>query len=81
MDYFRQLIARIKAWRWRRQQPPFLIPLQMHLVTHSPAIHREVTAHGVRVFSLCGCCGARLEASATLCDECAQKRSGQTRPY
>jgi hypothetical protein len=81
MDFFRQLIARIKAWRWRRQQPPFLIPLDMHLASYSSAIHREVTPHGVRVFSLCGCCGARLEASATLCDDCAQKRSGQTRPY
>jgi hypothetical protein len=79
MQLFRRLIARIKAWRWRRQQPPFLIPLHMlHLPSDSPAIHRDVTPNGVRVYSLCGCCGARLEASATLCDECAQKRSGRT---
>ena len=81
MQFFHQLIARFKAWRWRRQQPPLLIPLHMHLASFSPAIHRDVTPNGVRVYSLCGCCGARLGASATLCDECAQKRSGQTRPY
>ena len=81
MQFFRQLIARIQAWRWRRRQPPFLIPLHVHLASSSPSIHRDVTPNGVRVHSLCGCCGARLEASATLCDECAQKRSGQTRPY
>ncbi len=37
-------------------------------------IHRDVSRNGVRVFSLCGCCGARLQASATLCEECAAKR-------
>lgn len=45
------------------------------------SIHREVTPHGVRVFSLCNSCGTTLQASATLCDECAQKRSKQARPY
>jgi predicted amidophosphoribosyltransferase len=39
------------------------------------AIHRDVTSSGVRVYSLCGSCGARLEASATLCEDCAQRRS------
>ena len=39
-----------------------------------PPIHRDVSANGVRVFSLCGGCGARLQTSATLCEECAQKR-------
>jgi hypothetical protein len=51
------------------------------LSSYAAPIHREVTANGVRVFSLCGSCGARLNASATLCEECAQKRSGQARPY
>lgn len=81
MQFFRQVIARIKAWHKRRQQLPFLIPLHVHLASYSPAIHRDVSPNGVRVYSLCACCGARLEASATLCDDCAQKRSGQTRPY
>jgi hypothetical protein len=49
--------------------------------SHLGTIHREVTPHGVRVFSLCGDCGAMLQASATLCDECAQKRSKPARPY
>ncbi|HEY4217360.1 MAG TPA: hypothetical protein VGM67_09485 [Gemmatimonadaceae bacterium] len=42
--------------------------------TLAPAIHRDVTPHGVRVYSLCGCCGARMNASATLCEGCAQKK-------
>jgi len=50
--------------------------------SHMATIHREVTPNGVRVFSLCGCCGASLQASATLCEECAQKRSKPpARPY
>jgi len=39
------------------------------------SIRREVTPNGVRVYSLCGGCGTELHASATLCEECAQKRS------
>jgi predicted amidophosphoribosyltransferase len=45
------------------------------LIALQAAIHREVTPSGVRVYSLCGSCGARLEASATLCEDCAQRRS------
>jgi predicted amidophosphoribosyltransferase len=45
------------------------------LVTIERPIHREVTSHGVRVYSLCGSCGAQLAASATLCESCAQRRS------
>ena len=75
MQLFRQFIARVHAWRTARRalraKPTDVLPL----VAFHPAIHREVTATGVRVFSLCGSCGARLEASATLCDECAQRRS------
>lgn len=41
-------------------------------------IHREVSRSGVRYFSLCASCGMRLEASATLCEECAQRRSRLT---
>ena len=45
------------------------------LVTMARPIFREVTTQGVRVYSLCGSCGAQLAASATLCDSCAQRRS------
>ena len=44
----------------------------------SVGIHRGVTRSGVRYFSLCASCGMRLEASATLCEECAQRRSRLT---
>jgi ribosomal protein L40E len=79
MPSIRQLIARLLAWRPGRRRvppaPPGLIPF---LVAYQPAIHREVTASGVRFFSVCGSCGARLGISATLCDECAQRRSRLT---
>ena len=52
---------------------PMLIAMPL---PHIKVIHRAVTAEGVRVYSLCGVCGSRLAASATLCDECAQHRSG-----
>ena len=72
----RHLIARLLAWRPRRRPvrtaPAALIPF---LVAYQPAIHREVTSNGVRFFSLCGSCGTRLGTSATLCDDCAQRRS------
>jgi hypothetical protein len=73
MRLLQRLIARLRAWRegWGASSladPPFALP-------SSPAIHREVSSNGVRVFSLCGSCGARLEASATLCDACAKRRS------
>jgi ribosomal protein L40E len=75
MQLFRQFIARIQAWfaarRALRIKSTDVLPL---IALHS-AIHREVTASGVRVYSLCGSCGARLEFSATLCEDCAQRRS------
>jgi ribosomal protein L40E len=75
MQLFRQFIARVQAWRAARRalrmQPTDMLPL----IAFQTAIHREVTSSGVRVYSLCGCCGARLEASATLCEECASRRS------
>ncbi len=58
-----------------------MAPLLFDLTGYSAAIYRDVTPNGVRVFSLCGGCGARLNASATLCDECAQKRSRPARPF
>lgn len=80
MQSFRLLLARFQQWRAARQnrQSPFVSGLPM-LVPFHAAIVREVSAHGVRVISLCAACGARLETSATLCEDCAQKRS-RTRP-
>jgi hypothetical protein len=82
VQFFRRLIERIRAWKTRGQSVATPMPLlfpqfgpQLH------QLHRDVTPHGVRFYSLCGDCGARLNASATLCDECAQKRSRPARPY
>jgi hypothetical protein len=75
------MVARFRAWQERRRPS---IPLSSAAFFHFPngaPIHRDVTANGVRVYSLCGDCGAQLQASATLCDECAQKRSRPARPY
>ena len=80
MQSLRELISRVRSWQgWRllRRAPaaphptalPFLVTM-----TQRP-IYREVTSQGVRVYSLCGSCGAQLAASATLCDSCAQRRS------
>jgi hypothetical protein len=52
----------------------------MPFPSFNATIFREVTPHGVRVFSLCASCGTRLDASATLCEECAHKRSRPARP-
>jgi hypothetical protein len=41
-----------------------------------PSLARDVSSHGVRFFSLCGTCGERMESSATLCEDCARKRTG-----
>jgi len=69
MTYLRTLIARVTAWWARRTTPTTDASL---ILSFGPAIYRDVTAQGVRVYSLCGGCGARLECSATLCEECAQ---------
>jgi len=77
MQFFRRLLARLFPGRFdRRRQRNSIVPL--FLSTTAPqaiTIHRDVTRNGVRVYSLCGTCGARLEASATLCEECARSRS------
>ena len=71
MVFFRQLVARFRAWRAARQVSS-TIPL---IVPAPRPIFRDVSSSGVRVFSLCASCGARLEMSATLCNACAQRRS------
>jgi hypothetical protein len=82
MQFLRRLIERVRTWALSRrssQLPSALMFIDFTSVR--PPIHRDVSASGVRVFSLCGGCGARLQASATLCDECAQKRSRPARPF
>ena len=82
VPFLRRIVARFRAWKSQRQaRATFITPLYLHMPTYSAAIHRDVTPNGVRVYSLCCGCGAQLQASATLCEECAQKRSRQARPY
>lgn len=82
-QFFHRLIERVRAWRIERHAPrPLLIPLDLGAgMFASAAIHRDVTPNGVRVYSVCACCGARLQTSATLCEDCAQKKSRPARPY
>ena len=77
MQFFRRLLARLLPGRVdRRRKRDSVVPLFLSTSSPQPiTIHRDVTKNGVRVYSLCGSCGARLEASATLCEECARSRS------
>ena len=74
MRFIRSILARVRervrAWRLKRKGVVAIGPSL--LASFGPAIYRDVTPNGVRVYSLCGGCGARLECSATLCEECAQ---------
>ena len=70
MRYIRSIVARFRAWRLRRRFGKTTGPTL--LMSFGPSIYRDVTKNGVRVYSLCGGCGARLACSATLCEECAQ---------
>lgn len=83
MQSLRRIAARVRAWvQQRRRLARMPSPIMLFTIPpYTPPIHREVTSSGVHVFSLCGDCGARLQASATLCDECAQKRSRPARPF
>jgi hypothetical protein len=71
MVFLRQILERYRAWRSSRQVSA-AIPL---IIPSSQPLFRDVSSTGVRVYSLCGSCGARLEMSATLCNACAQRRS------
>lgn len=78
MRAFHELINRIRAWRpWKALRRPAVAPSVARLIPLAEArpILRDVTPHGVRVYSLCGQCGAQLSASATLCEACARSRS------
>lgn len=76
MRYLRSIIARIRAWRLGRRAKTVAEPSL--LLSFGASIHRDVTPHGVRFYSLCGGCGARLDCSATLCDECAKGKHPST---
>jgi len=82
MRVLHRLLARFRAWKANRGTPRLAIAMMFQNAPPGPAnlIRREVTRNGVRVLSLCGCCGARLQTSATLCEECAQRRSNPARP-
>ena len=78
MRALQELINRIRAWRpWKALGRPSVTPPAARplIIADVRPILREVTPHGVRVYSLCGQCGAQLNASATLCDACARSRS------
>jgi len=78
MRALHELINRIRAWRpWKALGRPAVAPppARPFLFVEERPILREVTPFGVRVYSLCGQCGAQLNASATLCDACARSRS------
>jgi len=73
MSSLKQLVNRVRGWRlWRALRRPARVPVLV-LDPMAP-IFRDVSPHGVRVYSLCGTCGTQLERSATLCEECAQSR-------
>ena len=73
MSSLSQLVNRVRAWPlWRAlRRPPRSAPLPVWTPAPARPILREVTRHGVRVYSLCGSCGTCLATSATLCDGCA----------
>lgn len=70
MSYLQSILARFRAWRTRRQPSHVVVPALLN--SFGASIHRDVTRNSVRFYSLCGGCGARLDRSATLCDECAR---------
>jgi hypothetical protein len=73
--FFLQLRDRLNAWRDKRRLTTAAILLP-DFIANEPTLSREVSRSGVRFYSICGSCGARLAVSATLCEECAQKRTG-----
>jgi hypothetical protein len=75
MQFVRRVWNRLQAWRASRKAPslPIVVP---DFTACLPNLARDVSSQGVRFYSLCGTCGERMETSATLCDDCARKRSG-----
>jgi hypothetical protein len=80
MQFVRRVWNRLVMWRKSRQ--PEVVSISVPDFTLSlPSIGRDVSSHGVRFYSLCGTCGERMEASATLCSDCARKRTGFSSNY
>ena len=75
MQFILRLWNRLLAWRASRKAPapPIMVP---DFTAYLPSLARDVSSRGVRFYSLCGTCGDRMESSATLCDDCARKRTG-----
>lgn len=69
MRFIRAIVARLRAWQMKRKGYVYASSLPL---SFGASIHRDVTPTGVRFYSVCGGCGARLDCSATLCEECAQ---------
>jgi hypothetical protein len=70
MRHLRSMLARLRAWLTGKRDT--VVFDETLLASFGPSIYRDVSTTGVRVYSLCGGCGTRLECSATLCEECAQ---------
>jgi hypothetical protein len=75
MQFVRRVWNRLLAWRAARKAPVIAVVVP-DFTAYLPNISRDVTPRGVRFYGLCGTCGERMESSATLCDDCARKRSG-----
>ncbi|HET9426521.1 MAG TPA: hypothetical protein VFO55_14210 [Gemmatimonadaceae bacterium] len=80
MLFVRRFWNRLVAWRESRRTP-VTAPVIPDFALQIPSIARDVSSHGVRFYSLCGTCGERMESSATLCDDCARKRTGFSGNY
>ena len=75
MQFVRRFWNRLLAWNRSRKAPAVAVVVP-DFTSYLPNISRDVSSQGVRFYSLCGTCGERMESSATLCDDCARKRSG-----
>jgi hypothetical protein len=68
--YLRSILSRMRGWRMGKGSGP--VPEPTVALSFGASIHRDVTPSGVKFYSLCGGCGARMNCSATLCEECAR---------
>lgn len=75
MQFVLRVWNRFVAWRESRKAPVPAVVVP-DFVSYQPSLARDVSSRGVRFYSLCGACGERMESSATLCSDCASKRSG-----
>ena len=80
MQFVRRVWNRLVMWRESRKAPVVEIAVP-DFTSSIPNISRDVSSHGVRFYSLCGTCGDRMQSSATLCDDCARKRTGFSTNY